>query len=135
MRKPLPLLNVAALGAIVALAACATVEESAGAAVALPEFREPSIAVFDDTGQAVFKSDRAYILAIAGNEPGRVFEAANRMIRITPEGRAGLWLRCADLQPGIEHCNGVAAEPANLVRSLPACPGDPRCPRRNPDRK
>ena len=135
MRKPLALLKVAALGAMGALAACATVGETASATVALPEFREPSIAMFDDSGQAVFKSERGYALAIAGNEQGQVFEAANRMVRITPEGRAGLWLRCADLQPGIEHCNGVAAEPANLVRSLPACPGDPRCPRRNPDKK
>ena len=58
MRKPLALLKVAALGAMGALAACATVGETASATVALPEFREPSIAMFDDSGQAVFNYER-----------------------------------------------------------------------------
>ena len=55
MRKPLALLNVAALGAIVALAACATPGNAPHTPTELPPFREASVAVFDDRHVAVFQ--------------------------------------------------------------------------------
>jgi len=135
MGKPLTLLKVAAAGAMMALGACATVSESERSFAALPEFREPEAAVFDDGKQALFKAERAYTLAVAGNEEGRVYQALGGMVRITPDGQPGYWLRCADLQAGLSQCSGAGQDAAIMRRSLPACPGDPRCPRRNPNKK
>ena len=133
MGKPLALLKVVALAATVPLAACATVPDSSSLA-SLPEFREPAIAVFDDGKQSLFKAERAYALALAGNEQGLAYQVLDGMVRITPEGRAGYWLRCADLQAGLSQCSGTD-DAAVMRRSLPACPGDPRCPRRDANKK
>ena len=130
MRIPLPMLTVAVT--FTTLCACATVAETGPAFVELPQFRESHATVYDDARQAMFMAERAYALRTAANDRGEVFETRNGMVRITPEGTAGMWLDCADLAPGLPGCSGAVADAANLSRSLPACPGDPRCPRRNP---
>ena len=132
MVKPRQMLTLAGLAAASLLNACATAGNAPSTLAELPPFREASVAVFDDQHVAVFKAERAYALEVAGNEESQAFEVADQMVRITPDGRPGLWLRCADLAPGLPGCSGAVAEAANLSRSLPACPGDPRCPRRNP---
>jgi hypothetical protein len=135
MGKPLALLKVSALLAIAPLGACATPTDTDSQFSALPEFREPAVAVFDDGKQALFKAERSYTLSLAGNEEGRVYQALDGMVRITPDGRPGYWLRCADLQAGLAQCSGAAPDAAIMRRSLPACPGDPRCPRRDAGKK
>lgn len=134
MGKPLALLKVVAPVAMTALGACATVSAPGSAFVPLPEFREPAVAVFDDGKQAVFRAERSYTLSWAGNEQGLAYAVSDGMVRITPDGRPGYWLRCADLQAGLAPCSG-AADAAIMRRSLPACPGDPRCPRRDAGKK
>ena len=138
MRIPLPMLTVAVT--FTTLCACATVAETGPAFVELPQFRESHATVYDDARQAMFMAERAYALRTAANDRGEVFETRNGMVRITPEGTAGMWLDCADLARGLSHCaargkiiNGVG-EPTQM-RSLPTCPGDPRCPRRDANKK
>jgi len=133
MGKPLALLKVVALAATVSLGACATVAADSSPA-ALPEFREPAVVVFDDGKQSLFKAERAYTLSLAGNEQGLAYQVLDGMVRITPDGRPGYWLRCAGLKAGLAQCSGTA-DAAIMRRSLPACPGDPRCPRRDANKK
>ena len=83
MGKPLALLKVSALMAIAPLGACATPTDTDSKFSALPEFREPAVAVFDDGKQALFKAERSYTLSLAGNEEGRVYQALDGMVRIT----------------------------------------------------
>lgn len=135
MGKPLALLKVGALVALAPLGACATTGETEGPLSALPEFRDPAIAVFDDGKQALFKAERTYALSLAGNDQKLAYQVLDGMVRITPDGRPGYWLRCSDLKDGLSQCSGAAADAAIMRRSLPACPGDPRCPRRDGGKK
>lgn len=129
MTRAQSLLLVAAAGAgLVSCTAIGQVEHTAS----LPSFRQSPAMIFDDARAPSFKSDRSFALEAADNPQGRIFAFDRHLVRITPSGRPGLWVRCADLEPGLPYCAAPAATgPLEMPRSgLPLCPGDPRCPRR-----
>ena len=93
----------------------------------------------DADGTPLARASREYLLAWAGNANGMIFEidSKRQRIRITPDKQAALWLSCTELAKPI--CGSPksgqvrtlpgAGDEGNILRALPLCPGDPRCPR------
>jgi hypothetical protein len=103
-----------------------------------------SAVAYGDDGKPLFRAPRDYLLRVAGNPDGHVtqYDAENRMVRISPAQAPGVWLSCAEVAPMKNACaagtpsrgptrrpsRGTTAKPTPLG-AIPACPGDPRCPR------
>lgn len=119
----------------------------AAGASALPEtleFRGKDVLVFDSAGIPIFRSSRSFLLKIAHNEEGTVvdYDPLLRRVRVSTIGTE-LWVHCGELQPMKTSCASAQTRPRRmrsstedsdalieqLSRGLPACPGDPRCPR------
>lgn len=95
--------------------------------------------VLDGEGTPLVRAPRGYLLEWAANPDGTLFEidSVQQRVRVTPDGAPALWLRCADLaESPCDQPRDVAARSAPTddgqeasSRTLPICPGDPRCPR------
>ena len=106
------------------------------------QLKDKAAVVYGEGGIPMFKADREFILAFAGNADGKVFkfDSSKRRVRISSEGSGEVWLACDELQPTAS-CTDIAAAAApaapktrgRLSRGggIPNCPGDPRCPRLN----
>ena len=102
-------------------------------------FARETAVVLDQEGTPLLEAPRSYLLEWAGNPAGKAFEIdkVNKRVRVTPDGAPALWLRCADLLDS--PCGPADADTVRSVtpddgqepssRTLPICPGDPRCPR------
>lgn len=108
-------------------------------------FRNADVLVVDSAGLPLFRSSRDYLLKTANNPAGEVIRAdpAGKRVLVSKAGPE-YWVRCAELSP-IPSCAAAAAKPATrsiriprgdapagaglASRGLPACPGDPRCPK------
>lgn len=102
-----------------------------------------SAVAYGDDGKPMFRGPRDYVLAAAKNKDGHItlYDAERGMVRISDKGGTGVWLSCTELLPMENACSamlpapsarhrpsrGGGAHPAPLG-SIPACPGDPRCP-------
>jgi hypothetical protein len=109
------------------------------------EFRAEQALVVDKAGKPLFRSDKNFLLTVAGNAQGTVvsYDQQNRRVLISPHN--SWWINCDQLQPQNVVC---ADKPARKTRSvtfsdlsgpapaqkpgelqgIPSCPGDPRCP-------
>lgn len=122
--RPVRLLSVAAS---LAIAACATI---ATAPADTLQLAAPRAVVYDSGGVPQFEGGRDYILAVAGNTAGTIYASTVDMVRVSEGGAPELWVRCGDLREPVGQCAAAgAATPAMKTRTLPICPGDPRCPR------
>lgn len=110
------------------------------------EFREQSALVVDKTGKPLFRAPRDFLLTVAGNADGRVIQYDPAQRRVLVSTHNSWWVSCDYLQPQSVAC---AATPTRKTRSvafgdlvgtkpetgpadtagIPACPGDPRCPK------
>ena len=126
----------------------------AGAATASPAadiitFRTADVLVVDGAGQPLFRSAGDYLLKAAGNPAGQVirYDSAAQRVLVSKAGPE-YWVRCADVAPMLSSCPAATPRPATrsiripraaaqrgtpdpdlAARGLPACPGDPRCPK------
>lgn len=108
-------------------------------------FRAADALVVDTANQPLFRTSREYLLKMAGNPAGRVvrYDPAARRVLVSSAGPE-YWLRCADLVPMQASCpalpprpatrsikisRGDGSDPGLAARGIPACPGDPRCPK------
>lgn len=90
----------------------------------------PRAVVYDSAGVPQFAGSQDFILDVAGNADGAVYASTAEMVRVSADGSPELWIRCADLGQRVGQCAAVAAmSPPIMTRTLPICPGDPRCPR------
>lgn len=132
-----------------------------GGPVQTAQLANKDAVAFGDDGNPMFRGSQEFIRAQAGSQSGQVHEwdlSADR-VRISPSGRPGLWLACADLKPMSIACAATLRTTAggNLIVTnraaagdatksfvepgapagapggggIPNCPGDPRCPRAN----
>lgn len=110
------------------------------------EFRDQNALVVDKRGKPLFRAPRDFLLTVAGNADGRVLEYDPAQRRVLVSSHNSWWVSCDDLQPQSVAC---AVTPARRTRSvtfddlvgskpetgpgetagIPACPGDPRCPK------
>lgn len=117
----------------------ATPDSAAGDVI---RFKGNQALVSDTMGVPLFIGTRDFVLKKARNEAGTVvrYDAMLRRVKVSTVG-TDLWLSCADLEPMASACprapvarrlRGAAqdegADPGLLAR-VPACPGDPRCPK------
>jgi len=107
-------------------------------------FKGETAVAYGDDGKPVFHAKRDYLLGVAQNPDGHVtlYDAERRMVRVSDLKMKGIWLNCSELLPMKEACGaatprpwagrrpsrGAAVRPEPLG-AIPACPGDPRCPR------
>lgn len=92
----------------------------------------PRAVVYDAGGAPQFAGGQDYILSVAGNPDGAIHASTADMVRVSSDGSPELWIRCSDLQTRVGQCAAAAsasAAPPMMTRTLPICPGDPRCPR------
>lgn len=128
---------------------------AAGAATASPAvttpaaeviaFKHDDVLVVDAAGAPLFRSSRDYLLKMARNPTGAVVrhDPAGKRVLLSNAGPE-YWVRCAELAPMATSCPAPPARPATrsiripsagspdaglAARGLPACPGDPRCPK------
>lgn len=102
--------------------------------------------IYGDDGEAKFIGTPEYIFELADNPERRVrfYDAEHRMVRVSPEGVAGVWLSCREVASTAAFClppvtraspdRRAASRGGRIVDvrpmgAMPACPGDPRCPR------
>ena len=110
------------------------------------EFRVPNALIVDKAGKPLFRAPRDFLLTVAGNAEGRVLEYDPALRRVLVSPHNSWYVSCDYLQPQSVAC---AATPTRRTRSvtfgdlvsskpetapgetagIPACPGDPRCPK------
>lgn len=107
-------------------------------------FKHADVLVVDAADQPLFRSSREYLLTMAKNPAGLVVrtDPAGKRVLVSNAGPE-YWVRCAELV-AMPSCPLVAPKPATrsiriprsgtpdaglAARGLPACPGDPRCPK------
>jgi hypothetical protein len=125
-----------------------------GAAQSQAELLRPTAVAVDVAGRPLYSGKSAYLFEQAGNPARRVQEwnPKLQLVRVNIGGADPLWLRCADLKPMVIACSTMQiqarrdgtieiGQPVGRQRSMagdqgpreaggvPACPGDPRCPR------
>lgn len=126
-----------------------------GAAQSRAELAGSTAVAVDATGKPLFVAGADFLFASARNSSRRIHEwdPVRQLVRISAADSKPLWLRCSDLKAMPIACTtirvralsdgkieigqpvgGVRAlsgdSPADLnARGIPACPGDPRCPR------
>jgi len=128
---------------IILAAAVSTTASPGGEAVA---FRNVDVLVVDSADRPLFRSSRDYLLREAQNPTGQVvrYDPVARRVLLSTAGPE-YWVRCAELMPMQASCPATPAKPAtrsiriprstepngpeHASRGLPACPGDPRCPK------
>ena len=118
------------------------------------QWAEAEALAYGDDDTPLFTGPRDFVLAFAGNPEGTVhaWDTARQKVRISREGRDGVWLACQDLTPMSIACEtsfrlsddgellvdaAVRVRPptrGSVVtgpsgRGLPVCPRDPRCPK------
>lgn len=109
-------------------------------------FKYADVLVVNTADQPLFRSSRDFLLKMSRNPVGRVirYDAGSNRVLVSTAGPE-YWVRCAELTPMQASCTAAAAKPktrsikiprsgapADLglaFRGLPACPGDPRCPK------
>lgn len=118
------------------------------------QWAEAEAVAYGDDDTPLFAGSRDFVLAFAGNPDGTVhaWDTARQKVRVSGEGRDGVWLACQDLAPMSIACEtsfrlsddgellvdsavrvrpptrgSVINEPS--ARGLPVCPRDPRCPK------
>lgn len=112
-------------------------------------FKNTDVLVVDADGQPLFRSAGDYLLKTARNPAGKVirYDPVGKRVLVSEAGPE-YWVRCADLTPMQISCpaapprpatrsiriprtgaDGGSTHPGILGRGLPACPGDPRCPK------
>lgn len=109
-------------------------------------FRTADALVIDAANQPLFRASRDYLLKMARNPAGQVvrYDPVARRVLVSGAGAPEYWVRCADLMPMQASCpamppkpatrsikltRGNGSDPALAARGIPACPGDPRCPK------
>lgn len=108
-------------------------------------FKNADVMVVDAANQPLFRSSRGYLLKMARNPAGQVvrYDPAGKRVLVSSAGLE-YWVRCAELAP-MPSCpasppkpatrsikiprSGAPADAGLASRGLPACPGDPRCPK------
>lgn len=108
-------------------------------------FKYADVLVVDAANQPLFRSSRDYLLKMANNPVGQVIrtDPLSKRVLVSSAGPE-YWVRCAELSP-MPSCPVTSAKPATrsikiprsgapadaglASRGLPACPGDPRCPK------
>lgn len=135
---------VIAAGAAAASPAVTTPAVTAPAAE-LIAFKHADVLVVDAAGAPLFRSSRDYLLKMTRNPTGAVVrhDPAGRRVLLSNAGPE-YWVGCAELAPMATSCPAPLAKPATrsiripragspdaglAARGLPACPGDPRCPK------
>lgn len=109
-------------------------------------FRTGDALVVDAANQPLFRTSRDYLLKMARNPAGQVvrYDPVARRVLVSSAAAPEYWVRCADLVPMQASCpalpprpatrsikltRGNGPDPAVAARGIPACPGDPRCPK------
>lgn len=107
--------------------------------------KNSDVLVVDSIDRPLFRSSREYLLRLAKNPAGHVvrYDRVARRVLISSAGPQ-YWVHCAELSPMAASCPAVSPRPATrsmrvprsgapatgiALRGLPACPGDPRCPK------
>lgn len=108
--------------------------------------KNADVMVVDAANQPLFRSSRDYLLKMANNPAGQVvrYDPLSKRVLVSAAGPE-YWIRCAELSPMAASCpasppqpatrsikiprGGTPADPSIASRGLPACPGDPRCPK------
>lgn len=146
--------SVAALAASAQTQPIGTVLFSGGAQP-MYRLRQPTAVVWDESGKPLFKGDEAFIRQYAANSTGRVFEwdPAKMLIRVS--AKRPIWLSCDAVEEMAIACStlqivsaangGITVSiagnggvrgggvtpppPGEVLRGVPNCPGDVRCPK------
>lgn len=125
-----------------------------GDAQSRAELVGPTAVAVDAAGRPLYSAGSHYLFTQAANPARRVQEwnPKLQLVRINSGKAEPLWLRCADLKPMAIACSTMRiqatsdgrieiGQPVGRQRSMgsdqgpfdaggvPACPGDPRCPR------
>lgn len=108
--------------------------------------KNADVMVVDAANQPLFRSSRDYLLKMANNPTGQVvrYDPISKRVLVSSAGPE-YWIRCAELSPMAASCpasppkpatrsikiprGNTPADPSIASRGLPACPGDPRCPK------
>lgn len=108
--------------------------------------KNADVLVVDSADRPLFRSSRDYLLIMARNPAGNVvrYDSVARRVLVSSAGPE-YWIRCAELSPMVASCpatsprpatrsiriprSGAPTDPGLASRGLPACPGDPRCPK------
>lgn len=106
------------------------------------QLKESTAVAYGPGGIPLFRAERDFILAYAGNADGRIFETSqvNGRVRISADGQSDVWLSCDELAAETVSCVGAgvgrpaaAAAPSSRRKvrggGVPNCPGDVRCPK------
>lgn len=107
--------------------------------------KNADVMVLDSASQPLFRSTRDYLLTMANNPTGTVvrYDPLGKRVLVSSAGPE-YWVHCAELSPMTASCpagppkpatrsikfpRSTLADPSVAARGLPACPGDPRCPK------
>ena len=107
--------------------------------------KNADVMVVDAANQPLFRSSRDYLLKMANNPTGQVvrYDPVGKRVLVSSAGPE-YWVPCAELAAMAASCpaspsrpatrsikipRGTAGDPGLASRGLPACPGDPRCPK------
>ena len=107
--------------------------------------RNADMMVMDSANQPLFRSTRDFLLKMANNPTGQVvrYDPLGKRVLVSSSGPE-YWVACAELSPMAASCpvsppkpatrsikfpRSGGADPSVAARGLPACPGDPRCPK------
>lgn len=124
------------------MAASVTAASPAGDVITL---KNADVMVVDAANQPLFRSSRDYLLKMANNPTGQVvrYDPLAKRVLVSSAGPE-YWVLCAELSPMAASCpanppkpatrsikisRSGAPDPSLAARGLPACPGDPRCPK------